>query len=135
MLTEAFEDGRPDVVADHHPERPGQRRDVQSPTPRRTITAGAKVSAIDPEDSGAGAQVGAATPQPHGVKVIDYDRLTLGGAATATTSSFNNVNVGNAARQGPRVSCVKAWKVASPKVIVMRGAPTDNNATLFAQGY
>ena len=33
------------------------------------------------------------------------------------------------------VSCVTAWGVKSPNVIVMKGAPTDNNATLFAQGY
>ena len=33
------------------------------------------------------------------------------------------------------VSCVTAWNVKSPNVLVMKGAPTDNNATLFAQGY
>ena len=33
------------------------------------------------------------------------------------------------------VTCVTDWGVKSPNVIVMRGAPTDNNATLFAQGY
>ena len=27
------------------------------------------------------------------------------------------------------------WKVSTPTVFVMKGAPTDNNATLFAQGY
>ena len=32
-------------------------------------------------------------------------------------------------------ACVAAWGVKNPNVIVMRGAPTDNNATLFAQGY
>jgi len=33
------------------------------------------------------------------------------------------------------VSCVTSWGVTNPQVIVMRGDPTDNNATLFAQGY
>jgi D-xylose transport system substrate-binding protein len=33
------------------------------------------------------------------------------------------------------VTCVTNWGVKTPNVIVMRGAPTDNNATLFAQGY
>jgi D-xylose transport system substrate-binding protein len=33
------------------------------------------------------------------------------------------------------VSCVKAWHVTKPQVVVMHGAVTDNNATLFAQGY
>ena len=48
--------------------------------------------------------------------------------------SFNNVRVGQIMGQG-LVSCVTAWGVKNPNVIVMRGAPTDNNATLFAQGY
>jgi D-xylose transport system substrate-binding protein len=98
------------------------------------ITAGAKVIGIDPEDSATGVkaeQLAAAA----GVKTIDYDRLTLGGATSGKYYvSFNNVNVGVLLGKG-LVSCVKAWKVSSPKVIVMRGAPTDNNATLFAQGY
>ena len=33
------------------------------------------------------------------------------------------------------VSCISAWKVQNPAVLVMRGAPTDNNATLFYDGY
>jgi D-xylose transport system substrate-binding protein len=33
------------------------------------------------------------------------------------------------------VSCASAWNVTKPNVLVMKGAPTDNNATLFAQGY
>jgi D-xylose transport system substrate-binding protein len=98
------------------------------------ITAGAKVIGIDPEDSATGVkaeQLAAAA----GVKTIDYDRLTLGGAKSGKYYvSFNNVNVGVLLGKG-LVACVKAWKVTSPKVIVMRGAPTDNNATLFANGY
>ena len=33
------------------------------------------------------------------------------------------------------VSCIAAWHVKSPQLVVMHGAATDNNATLFAQGY
>jgi D-xylose transport system substrate-binding protein len=33
------------------------------------------------------------------------------------------------------VACASAWGVAKPNVLVMKGSPTDNNATLFAQGY
>jgi D-xylose transport system substrate-binding protein len=67
--------------------------------------------------------------------VIDYDRLTLGApAGTADYVSFNNVRVGTLIGQG-FVSCVAAWHVAHPQVVVMHGAATDNNATLFAQGY
>jgi len=98
------------------------------------ITAGAKVIGIDPEDSATGdkaEQLAAAA----GVKTIDYDRLTLGGETSGTYYvSFNNTYVGTLLGKG-LVACVKAWKVKSPKVIVMRGSPTDNNATLFANGY
>jgi D-xylose transport system substrate-binding protein len=69
----------------------------------------------------------------HGAKVIDYDRLTLGGSRPYYVS-FNNVTVGKVMGQG-LVSCVAAWKVKKPQVIVMRGDPTDNNATLFFTGY
>jgi D-xylose transport system substrate-binding protein len=96
------------------------------------ITNGAKVLAIDPEDSATGVTVEKAAAAA-GVKVIDYDRLTLGGTRNYYVS-FNNVNVGKLLGKG-LISCVSAWHVSSPKVIVMKGAPTDNNATLFAQGY
>ena len=33
------------------------------------------------------------------------------------------------------VSCVKAWHISKPRVVVMRGAVMDNNATLYADGY
>jgi len=66
------------------------------------------------------------------VKVVDYDRLTLGGSR-AYYVSFNNVTVGKLQGAG-LVSCVKAWHVSKPQVVVMHGAVTDNNATLFAQG-
>ncbi|MEA2213134.1 MAG: D-xylose transport system substrate-binding protein [Solirubrobacteraceae bacterium] len=96
------------------------------------ITNGATVILSDPEDSGTGAQV-EKLAAAHGVKVIDYDRLTLGGSRPYYVS-FNNVTVGKVMGQGLQ-SCVAAWHVAKPQVIVMRGDPTDNNATLFYQGY
>jgi D-xylose transport system substrate-binding protein len=96
------------------------------------VTKGASVLLIDPEDSGVGKRVEEYAKQ-HGVAVIDYDRLTTGGPADDYVS-FNNVHVGQLIGQG-FVSCVKAWHVSHPNVIVMRGDPTDNNATLFAQGY
>ncbi|HWE08309.1 MAG TPA: substrate-binding domain-containing protein [Solirubrobacteraceae bacterium] len=96
------------------------------------ITNGATVILSDPEDSGTGAQV-EKYAAAHGVKVIDYDRLTLGGSRPYYVS-FNNVTVGKVMGQG-LVACTAAWKVKKPQVIVMRGDPTDNNATLFYQGY
>ena len=96
------------------------------------ITKGASVLVVDPLDSGVGAHIEALAKQ-HGVAVIDYDRLTLGGTRSYYVS-FNNVKVGTVMGQG-LVSCIANWNVKSPQVIVMKGAPTDNNATLFAQGY
>ncbi len=96
------------------------------------ITQGASVLVVDPLDSGVGAHIESYAKQ-HGVAVIDYDRLTLGGTRSYYVS-FNNVKVGQVMGQG-LVSCITAWGVKSPSVIVMKGAPTDNNATLFAQGY
>jgi D-xylose transport system substrate-binding protein len=96
------------------------------------ITNGASIILSDPEDSGTGTAV-EKYAAAHGAKVIDYDRLTLGGSRPYYVS-FNNVTVGKVMGQG-LVSCVAAWHVAKPQVIVMRGDPTDNNATLFYQGY
>jgi D-xylose transport system substrate-binding protein len=96
------------------------------------ITKGASILVIDPLDSGVGAHIESYAKQ-HGVAVIDYDRLTLGGTRSYYVS-FNNVKVGQLMGQG-LVSCVTDWGIKNPNVIVMKGAPTDNNATLFAQGY
>jgi D-xylose transport system substrate-binding protein len=98
------------------------------------ITNGATVLLIDPEDSGTGVTV-QRYAKSHGVAVVDYDRLTLGAPkGTADYVSFDNVQVGKLIGQG-FVSCVSAWHVSKPQVVVMHGAVTDNNATLFAQGY
>jgi len=96
------------------------------------ITKGASVLIMDPLDSGVGAQI-ESYGKAHGVAVIDYDRLTLGGSRGYYVS-FNNVLVGTKIGQG-FTACAAAWHVAKPNVLVMKGAPTDNNATLFAQGY
>jgi D-xylose transport system substrate-binding protein len=96
------------------------------------ITKGASVLIMDPLDSGVGAQI-ESYAKSHGVKVVDYDRLTLGGSREYYVS-FNNVEVGTLIGKG-FVACAAAEHVTKPNVLVMRGAPTDNNATLFAQGY
>jgi D-xylose transport system substrate-binding protein len=96
------------------------------------ISNGATVLLVDPIDSGVGAQI-ESYAKARGVKVIDYDRLTLGGSRSYYVS-FNNVTVGKVMGAG-LVSCVASWHVKKPQVVVMHGAVTDNNATLFAQGY
>ena len=97
------------------------------------ITEGASVLLIDPLDPGSGAAI-EANAESKGVKVIDYDRLVLGGPSDRYYVSFNNVEVGKLIGQG-MVDCLSAWNVKNPNILVMDGAPTDNNAKLFAQGY
>jgi D-xylose transport system substrate-binding protein len=99
---------------------------------QEAITKGASVLIMDPLDSGVGTSI-ENYAKAHGVKVIDYDRLTLGGSR-AYYVSFNNTYVGTLLGKG-LVSCIATEHVAKPNVLVMRGAPTDNNATLFANGY
>ena len=104
-----------------------QLTDAQS-----AITSGATVLVVDPLDQGVGTSI-ETYAKVHGVALIDYDRLTLGGSRQYYVC-FDNVKVGTLIGQG-MVSCVAAWKVAKPTLAVMVGSPTDNNATLFAQGY
>ncbi len=107
---------------------------TQQTQAEQAITNGAKVILLVNLDSGSGAAI-EKNAKAHGVKVIDYDRLTLKGAASYYVS-FNNVKVGQLQGQN-LVSCLKASGEYSkhPVVAELNGAPTDNNATLFAQGY
>jgi D-xylose transport system substrate-binding protein len=71
--------------------------------------------------------------QAKGVVTIDYDRLTLGGSASYYVS-FDNVAVGTA--QGTALAnCPQVKGQAAVKYVDEDGAPTDNNAALFKQGY
>src|SRR3954466_13377915 len=68
-----------------------------------------------------------------GVITVDYDRLTPGGGA-ALYVSFDNVKVGEV--QGTALTqCPQVKAQKSVEYVDIDGAPTDNNATLFAQGY
>ncbi|WP_055481227.1 substrate-binding domain-containing protein [Sphaerimonospora mesophila] len=96
------------------------------------ITNGATVLMIVNLDSGTGKAV-LDKAQSQGVATIDYDRLTLGGSA-AYYVSFDNVKVGTLQGEG-LVKCLTDKKADKPIIAEMNGAPTDNNATLFKQGY
>jgi D-xylose transport system substrate-binding protein len=96
------------------------------------ITNGATVLMIVNLDSGTGKAVldGA---KSKGVATIDYDRLTLGGSAQYYVS-FDNVAVGKLQGEG-LVRCLTEKGVKKPVVAELNGSPTDNNATLFKDGY
>jgi len=68
-----------------------------------------------------------------GVKTIDYDRLTLNGSASYYVS-FDNEAVGKLQGEGIK-ACLDAAKKTKANIVYLNGSPTDNNATLFKQGY
>jgi D-xylose transport system substrate-binding protein len=95
-------------------------------------SSGIKVLMIVNLDSASGAAI-EQEAQGKGITTIDYDRLTLGGKA-ALYISFDNVAVGTA--QGTTLTqCPQVAGKSSVKYVDVNGAPTDNNATLFKQGY
>ena len=68
-----------------------------------------------------------------GVPVIDYDRLTLGGGAQYYVS-FDNVAVGTTIGEG-LIKCLNDAGITEGPIAYLNGSPTDNNATLFKEGY
>jgi D-xylose transport system substrate-binding protein len=96
------------------------------------ISSGATVLMIVNLDSGSGkAVLDRAAAQ--GIPTIDYDRLTLDGGA-AYYVSFDNVRVGELQGEG-LAQCLDEQGVEEPVVAYLNGSPTDNNATLFHEGY
>jgi D-xylose transport system substrate-binding protein len=93
------------------------------------IAGGVKVLALVNLDSPSAAAIHEKAAA-QGVKLIDYDRLTLGGKADVYVS-FDNVAVGKAQGEG-LIKCLGDKKPAN--IIQLSGSPTDNNATLFKQG-
>ena len=93
---------------------------------------GATVLMIVNLDSGTGKAV-LDKAKSQGVATIDYDRLTLGGGAQYYVS-FDNTKVGQLQGQG-LVKCLTAKGAQKPIIAELNGSPTDNNATLFKNGY
>lgn len=96
------------------------------------IGEGVKVLIIDSIDAQSGAGVEKAAAKA-GVKVIDYDRVNLGGTAPYYVS-FDNEDVGKLQAQ-TLVDCLDAQGVKNPNIIMMDGGTdVDNNAVLFKKG-
>src|SRR5690242_6989953 len=126
LLQQAFKSaGVPVTIQNAQGDKSTQQQQAE-----QAITNGAKVILLVNLDSGSGAAI-EANAKSRGVKVIDYDRLTLGGSADYYVS-FDNVAVGKLQGQG-LVKCL--GDANKPVVAELNGSPTDNNATLFAQGY
>jgi D-xylose transport system substrate-binding protein len=95
---------------------------------QQMITGGVTVLAIVNLDSASGAAI-EKQAKSQGVQTIDYDRLTLGGAADYYVS-YDNTKVGELQGQG-LADCLGS-KTAN--IAYLDGSPDDNNATLFANG-
>jgi D-xylose transport system substrate-binding protein len=106
-------------------------------TKMRTIaesmeSEGVKVLMITNLDAASGATI-EQEARSKGITTIDYDRLTPGGGA-ALYVSFDGVKVGVA--QGTALTqCSQVQGKSSINYVDVNGSPTDNNATLFKQGY
>ncbi|PRY19227.1 sugar ABC transporter substrate-binding protein [Pseudosporangium ferrugineum] len=96
------------------------------------ISSGVKVLMIVNLDSGTGKAV-LDKAKSAGIATIDYDRLTLNGGAKYYVS-FDNTAVGKLQGEG-LVKCLTDKKAVKPVVAELNGSPTDNNATLFKEGY
>ena len=106
---------------------------MQQTQAEQAITNGAKVLLLVNLDSGSGAAI-IAQAREAGVKVIDYDRLTIEGPGADIYVSFDNVAVGRL--MGETLEPLIDALPANPKKVVqLNGSPTDNNATLFREGY
>ncbi len=107
---------------------------MQQTQAEQAITNGAKVILLVNLDSGSGAAI-IAQARDAGVKVIDYDRLTIEGPGADIYVSFDNVSVGRL--MGETLEpLIDGLEVDGPKKVVqLNGSPTDNNATLFREGY
>jgi D-xylose transport system substrate-binding protein len=96
------------------------------------VGEGVKVLIIDSIDAPSGAGV-EKMAKSAGVKVIDYDRVNLGGTADYYVS-FDNEDVGRLQAQ-TLVDCLNANHVKDPSIIMMDGGTdVDNNAVLFKKG-
>jgi D-xylose transport system substrate-binding protein len=107
-----------------------QKADLQQNQADAALTNGAKVMVLDPVDSASAASI-VAKAKAQNVPVISYDRL-ITNADIDYYISFDNVAVGKL--QGE--SLVKKLKDdgKSGSIVMINGAPTDNNAKLFKQG-
>ncbi len=94
------------------------------------LTNGAKVLVLDAVDGKAAAVIADKAKQQK-VPVISYDRLITGTSNVDYYISFDNEKVGQL--QGTALLQALEGK-QNPSIVMINGAPTDNNASLFKKG-
>jgi D-xylose transport system substrate-binding protein len=95
------------------------------------ITQQVDVMVLDPVDSASAAGM-VAKAKAQNIPVISYDRLITDAPDLDYYISFDNVKVGEL--QGQALVDKLTEDGASGDIVMINGAPTDNNAKLFKQG-
>jgi D-xylose transport system substrate-binding protein len=108
-----------------------QKADQQQNQADAALTNGAKVMVLDPVDSASAASI-VSKAKAQSVPVISYDRL-ITNADVDYYISFDNEKVGQLQGQA-LVDKLKEDGESSGNIVMINGAPTDNNAKLFKQG-
>jgi D-xylose transport system substrate-binding protein len=108
-----------------------QKADQQQNQADAALTNGAKVMVLDPVDSASAASI-VSKAKSQNVPVISYDRL-ITNADVDYYISFDNEKVGKLQGQA-LVDKLKKDGKSSGTVVMINGAPTDNNAKLFKKG-
>jgi D-xylose transport system substrate-binding protein len=96
------------------------------------LTNGAKVMVLDPVDSNAASAI-ADMAKAQNVPVIAYDRAVNNSNGVNYYISFDNQQVGKLQAQSLIDALTKPGKT-NPTIVMINGAPTDNNAALFKAG-
>ena len=94
------------------------------------VTKGAKVMVLDPVDAASAGAIVTRAKQSN-IPVVSYDRL-ITDADIDYYISFDNVEVGRL--QGESLVKKLDEDGAKGSIVMIHGAPTDNNATLFKKG-
>ncbi len=109
-----------------------QDANLQLSQAEAALTNGAQLLVLDPVDS-AGAAVIADRAKAQGVPVIAYDRLILNSDGVSAYVSFDNLQVGRLQAQTLMKKLAGAGG-GKPTIVMINGAPTDNNAGQFKKG-
>ena len=96
------------------------------------IARGVKVMVLDPVDGDAAGGI-VKSAKAKNIPVISYDRLIKGGSTPDFYVSFDNERVGKL-QATALLEKLTADGKAKPKITMLNGSPTDNNATLFKAG-
>jgi D-xylose transport system substrate-binding protein len=109
-----------------------QDSNLQLSQAEAALTNGAQLLVLDPVDS-AGAAVIADRAKAQGVPVIAYDRLILNSDGVSAYVSFDNFQVGQLQAKS-LVERLNAQGAGKATIVMINGAPTDNNAGMFKKG-